>query len=172
MPLSRLRSLAWPAAATLTVAGTMFAAGLLTPPAAEADEGEYIRPVSDPVVMTECGACHMAFPAGLLPARSWQAVMADLGNHFGENAGLDEATTKHITDYLVANAADAGGKRSRMLRGVGADAIPLRITEMPWWVREHNGEVRPGAFEDPRVGSKANCVACHRGADKGYFEDD
>jgi len=39
-------------------------------------------------------------------------------------------------------------------------------------VREHRGEVRPGAFEDPRVKSKANCVACHRGAEMGSYDDD
>jgi hypothetical protein len=123
-------------------------------------------------VQVECGACHIAFPPALLPARSWRTLMGGLDSHFGENAGLDDATASRITDYLVANAADAGGRTRWVLRGVKAGETPLRITEMPWWIREHRGEVRPDAFKDPRVGSKANCVACHRGAAKGYFDDD
>ena len=173
MQIRRLRSAIWPAGAALTAAGAVIAGALLIGPRAIADGGEKsFRPVDDKTVQTECGACHMAFPAGMLPARSWQALMGNLKDHFGENAALDDATTKIVTDYLVANAADAGGRGARALRGVPADAPTLRITEMPWWIREHRGEVRPGAFNDPRVKSKANCVACHRDAAKGYFGDD
>jgi hypothetical protein len=155
----------------LAVAGAALATGHLAGSRASSEE-EYFPPIRDTVVQTECSACHMAYPAGLLPARSWQAVMNGLKDHFGENASLDAATAKHIADYLVANAADARGRRSRVLRGLGASDVPLRISETPWWIAEHRGEVSPGAFEDPRVGSKANCAACHRGAVRGVFEDD
>ena len=157
--------------AVLAVVGAALATGHLAVSRAESEE-EYFPPVRDAVVQTECSACHMAYPAGLLPARSWQAVMAGLKDHFGENASLDAATAKEITNYLVANAADARGRRSRVLRGLGPGEAPLRISETPWWIGKHRGEVRPGAFEDTRVGSKANCVACHRGAVRGVFEDD
>ena len=173
MRIVRLSFPVWPFGAALAVAGAVFAAGLFAGPGAKAEDGEgALRPVSDKTVLTECSACHMAFPPALLPARSWRALMGGLDDHFGENAALDAATAKHITDYLVANAADAGNGNRRILRGVRPSDTPLRITEMPWWVREHRGEVRPSAFKDPRVGSKANCVACHRGAAKGYFDDD
>ena len=79
----------------------------------------------------------------------------------------------HAKDgYLVANAADAGGRSSQILRGLSPKDAPLRISELPWWIDEHEGEVRPGAYDDPRVRSKANCAACHRGAERGYYEDD
>lgn len=137
-----------------------------------ADEDEYFPPVSDSLTREECSACHMAFPAGLLPARSWSAIMGDLDNHFGESAWLPEETAAQIETYLTANAADAGGRRSGVLRGLSAEDTPLRISETPWWVREHRGEVRESAWSDPKIGSKANCVACHRAADRGVFEDD
>lgn len=127
---------------------------------------------ADPTFKKECGACHMPFQPGFLPKRSWEAVMGGLKDHFGENAELDAATTEAITQYLVANAADARDPAPRILRGVDAKATPLRITETPWWRREHEKEVRPEAFLNPKVGSKANCVACHAGADKGVYEDD
>jgi mono/diheme cytochrome c family protein len=162
----------WPIGATFVIVVAVFAAGVLPGSLAGAEEGGGVRPVNDKIVQTECSACHMAFPAGMLPVRSWQALMSGLDNHFGENAALDTETARRISDYLTANAADAGGRRSRFLRGVKAGDTPLRITETPWWTREHRGEVRPEAFKDPRIGSKANCIACHRGAAKGNFDDD
>ena len=137
-----------------------------------ADEDEYFPPVTDPLTREECSACHMAFPAGMLPARSWSALMGDLDNHFGENARLPEETAAQIEAWLTANAADAGGRRSGVLRGLSPSDTPRRISETPWWVREHEGEVRESAWSDPRIGSKANGVACHRAADRGIFEDD
>lgn len=173
MRIRRLSFTVWPFGAALAVAGAVFAVGLSAGVGVRADDREgAVRPVADKTVLKECSACHMAFPPAFLPARSWRALMSGLDEHFGENAALDEATARHITDYLVANAADAGGNNRRVLRGVKASDTPLRITETPWWIREHRGEVRPGAFRDPRVGSKANCVACHRAAAKGYFDDD
>jgi hypothetical protein len=143
-------------------------AALLTPAFAEGGVG--LSAVKHEATKTECGACHMAFQPQFLPARSWEAIMGDLANHFSENAELDDAVRADITAYLIANAADAGGKKNRLLRGIKDSQTPLRITEMPWWVRSHRGEVSEASFK--RAGSKANCMACHRGADKGYFGDD
>lgn len=152
------------------IAGAAAIAALL-PPAGPATAGSdsWFRPVDDPKVKAECGACHMAFPAGMLPARSWEAVMDRLADHFGEDASLDDAARKAITEWLVTNAARP---RADVTRGLAAGDAPLRITETPWWLAEHRGEVRPGAFQDPKVGSKANCAACHRDAARGSFEDD
>jgi len=161
-----------PLSTTALAAAAVIAVALLAVPRAQADSDENFPPVRDEIVLKECSDCHMAFPPALLPARSWRAVMAGLDDHFGENASLDAASVQHITDYLVAEAADTGGRRKRVLKGLAADEVPLRISETPWWIRQHRGEVRPGAFEDPRVGSKANCVACHRRAGRGNFDDD
>lgn len=45
-----------------------------------------------------CGECHLAYHPTLLPARSWQKLMAEQADHFGDDLALDEATTKEITD--------------------------------------------------------------------------
>ena len=135
-----------------------------------AEEGAYFPPVTDKLTYQECSACHMAYPASLLPARSWRALLSDLGNHFGEDASLDAKTTEHIRKWLEANAADTGGRRPVMLRGLAPDTTPLRISQLPIMVRVHNYEVSRRMRE--KAGSMARCNACHRGAEKGYFEDD
>jgi len=145
-------------------------AAAIVPALADGGEGERIAPVTHQATLQECGACHMAYPAGFLPQASWKAVMGDLENHFGENAMLGEEVRADIEAYLLANAADAGGRRPRALRGVDTANPPLRISELPWFRREHDREVSPRALQ--KAGSIANCAACHRGAERGYFEDD
>ncbi len=134
--------------------------GGLAVPAVGAD-----RFVTDEMTKTECSACHIAFPPRLLPAANWEAVMAGLKDHFGEDASLDEASVTHIRDYLVANA---GKDDPNAIDGAGKPL--LRISERAWFVREHGKEVSQASLQ--KAGSWANCVACHRGAEQGLFGDD
>jgi len=100
--------------------------------------------------------------------------MTGLDKHFGENAGLDAATAREITDYLVSNSAEKSNDRraSRFLGSLAADAIPLRITETPYFRRKHDArEINPEVWKRPKVGSPANCTACHVGAEKGDFSE-
>jgi hypothetical protein len=139
---------------------------------ARAGDGHFFAPVVDPVVREECGGCHLAFAPSLLPANSWKRMMADLTDHFGSDAGLDAATTERIAAYLADNAADSGGQRygRKMTRGLAAQEAPLRITELPRWVRIHH-EVSSWEWSSKKVGSKSNCAACHTDAERGYFDD-
>ena len=141
---------------------------------AAADDDERVAPVKDPVVIKECGACHMVFQPVFLPARSWQKMMAGLKDHFGENAELDDATAKRIGDYLAANAGDRGYFRGHALRGLSDAGTPLRISETPWFVRKHEkqGRISPSALQRAKAKSKSDCAACHPDASKGYYEDD
>ena len=90
---------------------------------------------SGPAAMwkAECASCHMSYPPGLLPERSWRKMMAELDQHFGQNASLDAAATKAILGYLVENSAERGTSRrsARFLGAVPATATPLRITRTP-----------------------------------------
>lgn len=105
----------------------------------------------------ECGSCHLAFPPAMLPARSWRALLGGLADHFGQNAEVDEATRQRLEAFLTAEAGrDVPGP------------TPLRITQLGWWVREHD-EVRPAVFQRKAVLSPANCAACHPGANEGAF---
>lgn len=55
--------------------------------------------ITDQTVLTECGDCHMAFPPETLSTGAWKKIMANLSDHFGEDASLDEATTAKILAY-------------------------------------------------------------------------
>jgi hypothetical protein len=136
------------------------AVSLLAAAPAWADEVERVPPLANEAAKRECGACHMAYQPQLLPAQAWQRLFGDLANHFGTDASLDEATRQGILDYYVSHAG----------RAAGAEA-PLRITEMPWWVREHR-RVSAATWAKPEVKFKGNCTACHRGAEQGLYEDD
>lgn len=109
----------------------------------------------------ECSACHMAYPPGLLPARSWRKLMAGLTNHFSEDASLDPATTRNITTYLVTHAADSPNGPPGVLDGLPATATPIRITDMPFWREIHPQLLEPGVGTGPGIRSAANCARCH-----------
>jgi len=133
---------------------------------------ERYAPVRDQTVIKECGACHMAFQPQMLPKKSWQKIMTGLTDHFGEDASLDTKTARHIEMYLVDKAADASWWGGKFLRGLSKTSAPLRITETPYWIREHNEEVPARAWKDPNVKSRANCLACHKRANNGDYDDD
>ena len=90
---------------TLAVTAVIFTIGVVTLPMVWGDSDfswreieEYkhrstdVAAIANPVYKEECGSCHMAYPPGLLPARSWTKVMSGLDNHFGDNAELDAAS--------------------------------------------------------------------------------
>ena len=106
----------------------------------------------------ECGSCHLAYPPGMLPAASWQRLLAGLDAHFGQNAELDAPTRATLGTFLARFSGPATGQ------------APLRITALAWWRREHD-ELSPDVYARKAVGSAANCGACHPGADQGDFDE-
>ena len=120
----------------------------------------------------ECGSCHQAFHPSLLPARSWQSLLAQQDRHFGDDLGLDAATVRELLAFAVPNAAERSATEAawKINRSVKADAAPLRITETPYWARKHR-EIAAADWNHPKVKSKANCPACHLDADAGTYED-
>ena len=142
-----------------------------------AEAAQLLPAPAEKTTAQQCSACHIAYPAEMLPARSWQKLMSDLGHHFGEDASLNDQDRAAITAYLTAHAADgpvSGRGGERFLRGLSPSATPLRITDTPFWRRRH-GEISPRRFSDPRVKTAANCGACHngrRGFMWGLFEEE
>ena len=106
----------------------------------------------------------------MLPAGSWTKMMGELSNHFGDDASLDSVTAGRITRYLSENSADSGGQRygSKLMRGVSTQNPPLRISELPKWLREHS-KISADEWKSNKVGTKANCLACHADAERGYY---
>jgi nitrate/TMAO reductase-like tetraheme cytochrome c subunit len=121
----------------------------------------------------ECSSCHMLYLPGLLPERSWTKMMNDLDNHFGENASLDEATKKEVTNFLVTNSADRANSRRglKILSSIAANQAPLRISETSYFIRKHH-EIQADVYKRKAIGSAANCISCHSGAEKGDFQEE
>jgi hypothetical protein len=119
--------------------------------------------VASPQYQKECASCHMAYPAGLLPAGSWQHLMANLNQHYGSDASLDAASTSAITQYLTSNA----GTYKRVSEMPAQD----RITQSAWFARKHDGHVNASIWKRQSIGSRSNCVACHGAAEQGNFNE-
>lgn len=131
--------------------------------AASADDHERAARVPLlPAYAQECSGCHLAYPPGLLPAASWQRLMANLPRHFSTDASLDPALTKSLSAWLVAHAGS--GRRAN-------EAPPEdRITRSTWFVREHD-EVGAAVWKRPAVKNPSNCAACHPRSEQGAFNE-
>lgn len=130
-------------------------------------------PVAHKTTANECAACHMAYPAGLLPARSWTRMMHELENHFGEDASLSPEETLAITRYLTDNAADSprANERSRRIAiGIAPGDAPQRFSETAYFRYLHD-EVPAGVWKRAKIASRANCIACHTRAESGSFAE-
>ncbi|MDP1659048.1 MAG: diheme cytochrome c [Methylotenera sp.] len=136
------------------------------------DSGKQMPAVANAKWKAECGSCHMLYHPGLLPERSWNKMMAELDKHFGENASLDTVTRDEITRFLALNSADKQDNRrsNRINQSIPASATPLRISETRYFKAKHD-EVSSATFKRKSIGSAANCVACHKGAEKGDFSE-
>ncbi len=127
--------------------------------------------VNNAVYIEECGSCHMAYPARMLPPESWRKIMNGLEDHFDENAELDNETKNIIEKYLTGSSKYSNGKYRKMFRNLGGQS-PLRITELPYFRHEHD-EIPSRFFKDnDKLNSLSQCDACHRNAEKGWFDED
>jgi len=116
-----------------------------------------------PLYTQECAACHLAYPPGMLPASSWQRLTGKLTQHFGVDASLDAATLAKLTPWLLANAGT--------VRRIAESPPEDRISRSPWFVRKHH-EIAADTWKRASIKSASNCAACHRGADRGDFDED
>ena len=128
---------------------------------------------TNPVYQNECGSCHMAYPPGLLPENAWRKLMSGLDNHFGDNAELDATSRQAITAFLVNNSADQSntGRSKRFAASGKGDAIPLRISALPYFKREHREIPARLVTGNKDVLSFSNCNACHKKAAQGSFRE-
>ena len=126
-------------------------------------DGSLLPRLALPIYQQECAACHLAYPPGLLPARSWTRIMTGLDKHYGSDASLDPAAVQQISRWLQTEA----GTYKRVAEAPPED----RITRSAWFVTKHR-KLDPQVWKHASVKSAANCAACHTGADRGDFDDD
>lgn len=119
---------------------------------------------------SECGDCHEVYHPSLLPRASWTNLMANLDDHFGEDASLRPKSVIALTAHLSAYAGEAWDtEASNRFRTVSALA-PTQISATPYWVRKHD-DIAADVFKRKGVGGKAHCKSCHRDAATGQFDD-
>jgi cytochrome b len=131
--------------------------------------GVPVMPVNQAWV-DECGECHQPFHPSLLPRASWRTLMAELEDHFGEDASPPEATATAIATFLDTYAAEAWDTEAAHRLSNVSPGEPSRITATPYWVAKHSG-LDPALFRQTSVRSRSNCGACHRDAATGRFDD-
>lgn len=119
------------------------------------------------VYKEECGACHIAYPSRLLPAASWSEMMMSLDDHFGENAEVSAEVGRTLNAYLADNAGKPGRGMLKRLRG----EAPLRISELPYFIHEHDEIPNRVVTGNAEVMSFSHCGACHKGAEDGDFDE-
>lgn len=158
---------------------------LLTPPARGDDDEDHeehglgrasgpsgVAPVYHPTRTSECGSRHLACSPGLLPARSWTALLADLSHHFGDDASVSEPVRAELVACATTHAADVSTYRlSQRITRVTAGQTPLRISDLPGLRGEHGEIPRSWITGNPEVRSLANCAACHTRAAEGRFRE-
>lgn len=119
----------------------------------------------------ECSACHTLYPPTLLPKRSWSLMMADLENHFGDDASLQREEEQSILAYLLENSAESSSSEAsfKILASLKNQDI-IAITKTPFWKKRHDG-IDSDLFKSEEVKSQANCKACHSDVEQGTLED-
>lgn len=152
---------------SVTTTGALLASGKTS------EHGKLLPRAVNTKFQAECGACHVAYPPALLPARSWEKLMSGLADHFGEDASLDAGSAREITEYLVRESGDHGASRKgrKAASSIPTSESPLRITETPWFRHEHD-DISPAVWRRAAIGSAANCGACHKGAGEGDFSEE
>lgn len=123
--------------------------------------------------LEECGGCHFPYQPGLLPVVSWEKIMGGLDEHFDENAELDKSDLKTIQNFLLNNAAGRvnSGISNKIIAVQRGQPMPLRITEMRYFVYEHSELPRKLVQDNPNVRSFSNCDSCHQGAKRGGYDE-
>lgn len=123
----------------------------------------------DPTMIAECGACHHPFHPSLLPRASWAKMMANLSDHFGEDASLPPAKRDEIARYLDRYAGEVWDTQAAHRFAAVSPDNPISITATPGWQRLH-ARLDPALFRLHSVKAKSNCAACHKDADGGRFD--
>lgn len=121
----------------------------------------------------ECGSCHITYPPYLLPKESWQKMMANLEDHFGDDASTDEDTTAYILAFLEDNSAQNSTHQAafNILKSLKGNKSTIAITKTPFWEKKHD-DIDKSVFANAKIKSKANCKACHTDIENGLIEND
>jgi len=128
--------------------------------------------VNNSTYAENCGECHIPYQPGLLPSGSWNKILINLNDHFGEDIALDMESQNTIAEFLKANGADFSSAKlsAKIMKSLG-DQTPQRITEIPCFQKSHH-EIGQDVIKRKSIGSLSNCSACHTMVEKGIYSED
>ena len=131
-----------------------------------------LKTVTNPEYKESCGSCHFNYQPELLPSGSWKKILVQLEDHFGQSFELDQTAQNEVQGYLEANAAERSSSKraAKIMKSLG-NSTPMRITEVPY-IKDKHRKVSAAVLSRPSIGSLSNCIACHRRAEEGNYDDD
>lgn len=119
------------------------------------------------------GECHWLYPPGILPAKSWRAIMSKLNTHFGEKVQLPSDLTQKIEKYLIDNAGDItySSISVKILDGIADNQTPLSVFASKTIKRKHR-KITKEIYARQSIKNSTNCPACHIGVQlTGDFDE-
>ena len=131
---------------------------------ADAGEKKLVPATVSKSYQSECAACHIAYPPGMLPAQSWAIIMKGLDKHYGVDATLDDVDAfKEIAGWLQDNA----GTYKKPALYLPPDN---RISKTYWFVKEHR-KIATDVWLRDSIKSPSNCAACHTKAEQYDYRE-
>lgn len=130
-----------------------------------------VKPVDNELYKKECASCHFGYQPGLLPEKSWVHIMANLQNHYGTDASIDENDHKDLVEYILANSSQnaMNYKRSaKITKSLEPGVLYESITQIPYHIKKHR-KLEKWMITQKEVKSLSNCIACHKKADEGSY---
>jgi len=124
------------------------------------------------IYQSECGACHVPYPAVFLTSSSWDSVLKHLDDHFGDNAELSAGDLASIKSFLERHSYDRSNIRKRYGNRFDTPGTPLRVSETAFFKAVHGEVPNRLVTGNPAVKTYARCEACHGGAQQGSFDED
>jgi hypothetical protein len=111
-------------------------------------------------------------PPNLLPKKSWELIMGNLENHFGDDASIDEEINQDILSFLIKNSAEHSTMEASVyfLSSINNQDI-IALSKTSYWEKRHK-DIPKDVFKNEKVKSVANCKACHSDIEKGLIEDE
>jgi hypothetical protein len=119
------------------------------------------------------GDCHWLYPPGILPAKSWKAIMSKLNTHFGEKVELSSDLIQNIEKYLVNHAGEVtySSTSVKILDGIADNQTPLSVFASKSIKRKHH-KIDNEIYARQSIKNSTNCPACHIGVkESGDFDE-
>ena len=113
----------------------------------------------------ECAQCHTLYAPFMQTSDKHEKIMANLENHFGDDASIDDETNEKILEFLRQNSAEKSDSKWAIKFAKNDD---IAITSSPFWQKAHEN-LDKEIFKRDKIKSKANCAACHENIEKGLI---